>query len=74
MPAKGTANQELHHVLLMLCASAGDLYLLLSSPLREFDGSPMECLHHAVNLSSMLRVTWHLQIARGEPATTLARD
>ncbi len=27
------------------------IYLLCSSPLRELDGSPMECFHHAVSLS-----------------------
>lgn len=59
----------------LYCAQAQMcIYLLCSSPLRELDGSLMECFHHAVNLSTMLRVAWLLQIACGEPATTFARN
>ncbi len=51
------------------------IYSLCSSPLWEFDGSPMECFHHAVSLPTMLRVIWLLrspqQPSRATDATKL---
>lgn len=48
--------------------------LLSSRPLWEFDRSPMECFHHAVSLSTTMRVAWLLWIACGEPATVFPGD